>query len=470
MARVNPQFFNIGFASGQRAFEDVAQRKLLQQEQIREQESAKFLINILNEDVRDTENRIKGAQVLGQLRILADEPPAIRKANAPVLFQAFEKEFGSPIAKNLQDMIAKAPSEQITPILDEVISQYRQDPNANVEQLNQVLANPIAAVHQIGALNQRVNSQNELDAPKKQTKINPQQEKLNVLLKRRERLQRAAFSPMVTDRQKPVVFRMIEQLNTEIKEMQPSKKGDDKGAFGSSLTGLSQEMLVRNREILEGGGKLTPRQAMEDQFARSNLTTPRDIVQTDPVTGQKRIVTIRPQLPEGFRKPSKPIQPSQPPDRVIVKDLEPELSPKQLRVQAQQDVKAFSGALKKLKETVKFVQKNPDSVGIRGQATKVASAISGAVGGPVSVKRNVLESKLESLRSDLRSLVDKGKFSDQDRAILERIIGGTDILSTPEGTLASFQEAMRLIEGKVESAKQTLGKGREPQIKFRGFK
>lgn len=459
MARVNPQFFNIGFASGQRAFENAAQKKLLEQERLREQESAKFLLNILDEDIRDTENRIKGAQVLGQLRILADEPPAIRKANAPVLFQAFEKEFGSPIAKNLQDMISKAPSEQITPILDEVISQYRQDPNANVEQLNQVLANPIAAVHQIGALNQRINSQNELDAPKKQTKIDPRQEKLNVLLKRRERLQRAAFSPMVTDRQKPAVFRMIEQLNTEIKELQPSGK-DDKGAFGSSLTGLSQEMLVRNREILESGGSLTPRQAMEGQFARSNLTAPRDTIRTDPVTGQKEIVTIRPQLPEGFQKPS---------PRVQVEELEPELSPKQLRVQAQQDIKSFSGALKKLKETIKFVQKNPDSVGIRGQATKVASAISGAVGGPVSVKRNVLESKLESLRSDLRSLVDKGKFSDQDRAILERIIGGTDILSTPEGTLASFQEAMSLIEGKVESAKQTLGKGQKPKIEFLGF-
>lgn len=460
MVELNEQFFALGMDIGRRGVQQARQRKATAALELKEQESAQFLMDIFRAEQKEVQSRAQGAQVLGQMRLLAGEPPAIRKANAPVLFQAFEREFGAPIAKNIQDMITKAPSEDVVPILDEIINQYRQNPNANVDQLNQVLANPIAAVHQIGMLSKKVQSRNDLDAPTSGPKIDPNQQRLQVLERRRERLQLAAFSPRVSDKQKPIVFKMIDRINDEIKELQPSKK-DDKGAFGSSLTGLSQEMLVRNREILEGGGSLTPRQAMEGQFARSNLTAPRDTIRTDPVTGQKEIVTIRPQLPEGFQKPS---------PRVQVEELEPELSPKQLRVQAQQDIKSFSSAEKKIKDLATFVNNNPSVVGLTGQALNVAGAVTSAVSGKdVGRKKKVFDSKLVSLRSDLKPLIDKGRFSDEDQRRLELLVTGSGLLDTPEGTLSVYKEVLEMIIGKIDSAKGVLKQEGQP-FKFRRFK
>ena len=439
-----------------------------------EKQAAGELINVFTEESAFIKSRQAGLQSLTQLRDLASQPASLRKANAPVVFQQLEQQLGAPIADNIKDIFAKSPSEDAGPLISKMLSDF-QNSEATMESIGQVFTNPSASAQQISEASKEIGVNQEkqsLNGPPPAQKTDPNAQKTKILTARKNKLLAIAAKYPGT-KSSEMAFKQAQNVQKQLDGQLPlSSKGkeafdrsrgfdipEEGGNFGKGLIGLSESIMIRNQEILQKGGKLTPRQAMEGQFARANLTAPRDTIKVDPVTGQKEIVTITPTLPEGFGKGDV---------RVEVKDLEPELDPKKLRIQAAEDVKLFSSAKKKIESLVSFIQKNPSSVGVKGKIKKVGSAVSSFAGGPVDTSTNVLESKIESVRSDLRNLVDKGKFSDQDRNILNKIIGGTDLLDTPEGTLASFGEALKLIEGKTQSAKDVLKKGK-PKIKFLGY-
>jgi predicted transcriptional regulator len=118
--------------------------------------------SIFAEEQQFSLSRAAGAKVLSQIKNLAAEPASVRKANAPVLFQAYEEQFGKPIAQNVQDMILKGKSEEVLPIIDSVINDYTNNPNLTVNDINQILSNPLAAAQVTGSVSRETQRQQEV--------------------------------------------------------------------------------------------------------------------------------------------------------------------------------------------------------------------------------------------------------------------------------------------------------------------
>lgn len=232
----------------------------------------------------------------------------------------------------------------------------------------------------------------------------------------------------------------------------------DKSTFGGSIRGRSQEILTRIRIKENKGIPLSQREQIEKDFAVSNLTAPRDVISTDPLTGERSLTTIRPQLPERFQQP--------PSGRISTKPLEPQSQPKKLRLEAANTKKEMGSAKKKLLRLIETVRSDPGVTGASGRARKIGGSISRQVGGPGFGVTNVrsFEKQLESLRADLKSLVDKGKFSDEDRKRLELLVSGTGLLDDPESTLQGFQENLIMIEQKIEEANQILNPKKQDSL------
>ena len=116
---------------------------------------------IFAQEQQQTAARAQGAQVLSQIKNLASEPPSVRKANAPLLFQAYEQQFGKPLAQNVQDMILKGKSEEVLPIIDSVITSYTRNPGQTIQDINTILTNPMAAAQVTGQVSRETQAQAE---------------------------------------------------------------------------------------------------------------------------------------------------------------------------------------------------------------------------------------------------------------------------------------------------------------------
>lgn len=119
-----------------------------------------------------------GAQALGELRKLSGMDPAVRKTQAPVVFAALEEATGVPIAENIKQFILSSKPEVAGPVMDRILRGYSQDPSANLDTLNQLLANPLASANAIGQISRDLGdlaSQEALTGPQQ----NPRRNKFN---------------------------------------------------------------------------------------------------------------------------------------------------------------------------------------------------------------------------------------------------------------------------------------------------
>lgn len=226
---------------------------------------------------------------------------------------------------------------------------------------------------------------------------------------------------------------------------------ETKFSFGKGLTGQSQNILVSTQKKINNNVALTPTESLQRAFALSNVTAPRDSIQTDPVTGEKSIVTIRPELPSEFSPKASASK------RIETTVIDEQKSSKKERIEAEGTLKAMKTARNKIKSLISTVTKDPGVTGTVGKARRVISGVAGQIGLPSESGASIFETQLETARSDLRSLIDEGRFSDEDRKRLNLLVKGTGFLDSPQNTIAAYGEILKLIDSKIGSAKETLG-------------
>ncbi len=115
-----------------------------------------------------TSKRAGGAQMLGELRKLTAMDPAVRKSQAPVVFAALEESTGKPLAENFKQFVLSSKPEVAGPVLDKLLRGYANDPTQTLDQLQQLLSNPLASAQTIGQISRDlgdVASQEALTGP-----------------------------------------------------------------------------------------------------------------------------------------------------------------------------------------------------------------------------------------------------------------------------------------------------------------
>lgn len=120
-----------------------------------EQEAAGAINQVYQEETEISQKRSAGAKVLAQLRNLAGQTPSVRKATAPVIFDAMNQA-GIPVAENFQQFVTTGKSEEVAPILDQIIRGYADDPNRTLDDLQQIITSPLKSSELIGGLSRKV--------------------------------------------------------------------------------------------------------------------------------------------------------------------------------------------------------------------------------------------------------------------------------------------------------------------------
>lgn len=224
--------------------------------------------------------------------------------------------------------------------------------------------------------------------------------------------------------------------------------------FGAGIVGASQEILLGLAQKQDRGEPLTAHDRMRMEFAKANLEQERTTFRQGP-GGETLSITTKPELPPSVQERFGSEQSSGP-------EVEAITSPKEdKKVKAERDktVKKMKAAQRKSLELAKFVSDNPDVVGLVGQGKKIGSAITGAINQlvpgdplPVSSTTRRFERNLILLQSDLRDLIDKGRFSDEDRKRLEALAGGTDWMSSPQSVLEGFEDIGRFTQQVIDDS------------------
>ncbi len=230
--------------------------------------------------------------------------------------------------------------------------------------------------------------------------------------------------------------------------------------FGSGIVGKSQAILMRIAQKEKQGLPLSPVEKMQKAFAVSNLTQEQVQFRTDPNTGEQYQITIKPKLPDEIA--SIVNQGTYDSGGAVVKPLDIGGGPsRKSRQDAEAIIRDFSNARKQAEELAKFVTENPDVTGARGLANRVISGVAGQVGIDADTKAKEFERRLELLRSNMRVLIDKGKFSDEDRKRLENLVSGTGLLDDPKSTAEGFVQLIQEIDRQLQSARDILGQNQQ---------
>jgi hypothetical protein len=232
--------------------------------------------------------------------------------------------------------------------------------------------------------------------------------------------------------------------------------------FGKSLVGRSLNILTDIELKKSQGLVLTEQEKLQEKIATANISAPRDVIRADPNTGDLSVVTVTPELPDVFKKSVPEKQ-----KRVVAKPLGEERASKKARLDAEKTVTEFSSGVEELDFTMKFISENPEAVGARGALSRLASKTVGQLGVPTDPKAGQARTKIRLLQSKMRPLVDKGKFSDQDRAILEDLLSGLSALDNPRDVINSFLEIRRFLGKEIGKANEVLGKGKSRVIDFK---
>jgi hypothetical protein len=246
-----------------------------------------------------------------------------------------------------------------------------------------------------------------------------------------------------------------------------TKEPSQDNPFGSGITGRSQSILTDLIQKEKNGQQLSPIENMQKAFAIQNLTQERVQIRTDPETGEQFSVKIKPQLPPEIASLLGDNEPQSNAGKQKGTGIDVQSigvgggASKKVRQEAEITIRDLGRAKEKASELAEFVTKNPDVTGLRGLFERVKAGVGGQLGADVDTKAKDFMRKILLLKSDLRSLIDKGKFSDEDQKRLDALVEGIGILDDPKNTAKGFVELVKELSHQINKAKDILGEGKE---------
>ena len=187
--------------------------------------------------------RQQGLSILSDLKSLSGQSPGMRKANAPIAFAEYERQFGRPLAQNVKDMILKAPSAEVAPVIDGLISEYSNS-EATGQQVVSTLSNPAAAAKKLGQLNRSSMTQEGISAPPPAQRTDPRQMQLKRLQQREQKLMQVA-TKYANTKSGQGALQAAEKIQKDIDQLEASIKGERVGPFETFIMPDGQTMEVR---------------------------------------------------------------------------------------------------------------------------------------------------------------------------------------------------------------------------------
>lgn len=224
------------------------------EQQMVERDAAGAINEVFQQEAQIAQRRGAGAKTLGDLRKLAAMDPAVRKTQAPVVFQALEEATGTPLAENLKQFILSAKPEVAGPVMDRIIRGYAQDPNQTLDNLLPVLTSPLASAETIGQISRELGDVASREAITGPTP-SPRRDKFLQARVSRER-QIAGLEKVVArygdTKAGQIAQQKIEQLRGELEKMETIISGQDAVREGVRPGTVLTETGTGNISVLQG--------------------------------------------------------------------------------------------------------------------------------------------------------------------------------------------------------------------------
>jgi hypothetical protein len=260
MARRSPQIAQLVQSGSQNALGMMQERRMgelfeIEKEKFGEEREAATAINsVYQGEAEIAKKRGAGAQTLAQLRNLAAQDPAVRKTQAPVIFQALEEATGTPLAENFKQFILSAKPEMAGPVMDRMIRGYAGDPNQTLDNLLPVLTSPLTSAQTIGQISRElgdVAAQEAITGPQ----ASPRRNKFGEVKAARER-QIAGLEKVVNQyghtKAGELAQKKIDQMRGELEKMETIISGQDATAMGVRPGTTLTESGTGNLSVLQG--------------------------------------------------------------------------------------------------------------------------------------------------------------------------------------------------------------------------
>jgi hypothetical protein len=219
-----------------------------------EQEAAGAINSVAQGEAEFSKKRGAGAQVLGEIRKLSAMDPAVRKSQAPVVFQALESATGKPLADNLKQFILSAKPEIAGPVVDKLLRGYSQDPSQTLDNLNDLLSNPLASANAIGQISRDlgdVAAQESLTGPT----ANPRRNKFNeqkASIERRIAGYEQAIQRYPQSKSAETAQREVDRLRGNLEKMENILSVQEASAMGVRPGTTLTESGTGNVAVLQG--------------------------------------------------------------------------------------------------------------------------------------------------------------------------------------------------------------------------
>jgi len=246
----------------------------------------------------------------------------------------------------------------------------------------------------------------------------------------------------------------------------PRQAADQKG-FGGGIVAESQNRLIELKQKRDRGEELTSTEEMIAEIAMNNLQQERTTFKQGP-EGQNVAITTRPELPGSIKREFGREDKS---EKIDVQQVTGPASSKKEQVQSNKIIKQMNRAKRTALEISQFIQNNPSTVGLAGQAKKIGGAIANTANVllpgdplPVSTDTKRLERKIILLQSDLRSLIDEGRFSDDDRRKLNELSNATGWQDSTDSAIEMLQDIGRFADQKIMDEGGTTGEDQLMQL------
>ena len=208
-----------------------------------ESQAQQEIQQILQQEKDHIQARRQGLTVLSDLKDLTGQSPAMRKANAPIMFAEYERQFGRPLAQNVKDMVLKAPSEEVKPVINGLISEYSNS-EATSRQVVSTLSNPGEAAKKLGQLNRSSMTQDGISAPPPAQRTDPRQKQLKRLQQREQKLTQVA-TKYANTKSGQSALQAAQRVQKDIDQLEASIKGERTGPFETFIMPDGQTMEVR---------------------------------------------------------------------------------------------------------------------------------------------------------------------------------------------------------------------------------
>ncbi len=219
-----------------------------------EQEAAGAINAVAQGEAEFSSKRAAGAQMLGEMRKLTAMDPAIRKSQAPVVFQALEESTGVPLAENLKQFILSAKPEVAGPVMDRLLRGYANDPTQTVGELQKLLSNPLASAQTIGQISRDLGdlaSQEALTGPVSSPRRNKFMEQ-KASIERRIAGYEQVIQRYGSTKSSETAQREVDRLRGQLEKMENVLSAQEAAAMGVRPGTTLTESGTGNVAVLQG--------------------------------------------------------------------------------------------------------------------------------------------------------------------------------------------------------------------------